>query len=296
MIVRPFPFDSKIPLTVAQEKVMNYILQHQEKVAFMTASKLSRSAGVSEATVIRLAQILQYSGYPAMQQALRANLQNRFSTVTRIEKTVKHVRNARDVLTKVMQEDFHNLSQTLIDISARTFQQAVSEMQQARRIFVVGLRGSHAPALMLTLYLRFIKKDTHLLIPGIEDIWMNIRNIGPDDLVIGISFPRYTRMTVELIEYASRQNTRVGAITDSPLSPLAKYADWVLTVHSQLDSYIESFTAAMSLVNALLTALSIQNPDETIQALKDGEKIWQEKDIYMENRVTYPEARPLVEK
>jgi len=252
----------------------------------MTAAHLSRKAGVSEATVVRFARRLDFSGYPEMQGALRENLQNRLSTVTRIEKTVKKVRNTEDVLTKVMQEDIHNLSQTLLDISVEAFQQAVTDMQHARRIFVVGLRGSHAPAMMLTLYLKFIKKETHLLVPGIEDIWMNIRNVGPEDLVIGISFPRYTRMTVEILEFAARQKTRVGAITDSLLSPLTKNADWVLTVRSELDSYFESFTASMSLVNALLTALSIQHPDETMQALRDGERIWQEKDIYFINHTT----------
>jgi DNA-binding MurR/RpiR family transcriptional regulator len=279
MNLKNFPANNKGSLTAAQKRVMTFILKNSEEAAFMTASHLSRKAGVSEATVVRLARRLEFSGYPEMQGALRENLQTRLSTVTRIEKTVKKVRNTEDVLTKVMQEDIHNLSQTLLDISVEAFKHAVTDMQRARRIFVVGLRGSHAPALMLALYLKFIKKETHLLVPGIEDIWMNMRNVGPDDLVIGISFPRYTRMTVEILEFAAQKKTRVGAITDSLLSPLTQNADWVLTVRSELDSYIESFTASMSLVNALLTALSIQQP-ETMEALEDGERIWQDKGIY----------------
>ena len=102
-----------------------------------------------------------------------------------------------------------------------------------------------------------------------------------DNSFIGISFPRYTRLTVEILEYADRQEARVGVITDSILSPLAEFADWVLPVHSHLDAYIESFTAAMSLINALLTALSMQNPDETLRALQGGEKLWKDKDIYL---------------
>jgi DNA-binding MurR/RpiR family transcriptional regulator len=281
MAFESIPFDKNTHLTAAQKKVMNYILEHYEEAIFLTASKLSRKAGVSEATVVRLAQVLGYYGYPGMQEALRENLQNRLSTVTRMEKTVKHVRGDGDVLMKIMQEDIHNLSQTLQDISVETFQQAVSEIQKARRIFVAGLRGAHAPALVLALYLRFLKKDTRLLAPGIGDVWNNIHGIDPEDLVIGISFPRYTRLTVEILEYASRQGARVGAITDSPLSPLAEYADWVLPVHSHLDSFIESFTAAISIVNALLTAISIQNPDETMKALREREALWKAKDIYV---------------
>jgi len=274
-------FNKKTHLAPAQKKVMKYILDHYEEAIFLTASKLSRKAGVSEATVVRLAQVLGYYGYPGMQEALRENLQNRLSTVTRMEKTVKHTPGDGDVLMKIMQEDILNLSQTLQDISVETFNQAVSEMQKARRIFVAGLRGAHAPALILSLYLRFLKKDAHLLAPGIGDVWNNIHGVGPEDLVIGISFPRYTRLTVEILEYASRQGARVGAITDSPLSPLAEYADWVLPVHSRLDSFIESFTAATSIVNALLTAISIMNPDETMKALRDREALWKEKNIYV---------------
>lgn len=274
-------FNKKTHLAPAQKKVMKYILEHYEEAIFLTASKLSRKAGVSEATVVRLAQVLGYYGYPGMQEALRENLQNRLSTVTRVEKTVKHVSDDGDVLMKIMQEDIRNLSQTLQDISVETFHQAVSDMQKARRIFVAGLRGAHAPALVLTLYLKFLKKDAHLIVPGIGDVWNNIHGVGPEDLVIGISFPRYTRLTIEILEYASKQGACVGAITDSLLSPLAEYADWVLPVHSQLDSFIESFTAALSIVNALLTAISIQNPDETMKALRDREALWKEKNIYV---------------
>lgn len=273
--------DKNTRLTASQKKVMKYILEHYEEAIFLTASKLSLKAGVSEATVVRLAQVLGYNGYPGMQKSLRENLQNRLSTVTRVQKTVKHVQGDGDVLMKIIQEDIHNLSQTLQDISVETFHQAVSEIQKAQRIFVAGLRGAHAPALVLALYLRFLKKDARLLTPGIGDVWNNIYGINPEDLVIGISFPRYTRLTVEILEYASRQGARVGAITDSPLSPLAEYADWVLPVHSQLDSFIESFTAAISIVNALLTAISIQNPDETMKALRDRETLWKAKDIYV---------------
>ena len=140
MYFKKFPANNKRSLPAAQKKVMTYILQNSEEAAFMTAAHLSRKAGVSEATVVRFARRLDFSGYPEMQGALRENLQNRLSTVTRIEKTVKKVRNTEDVLTKVMQEDIHNLSQTLLDISVEAFQQAVTDMQHARRIFVVGLR------------------------------------------------------------------------------------------------------------------------------------------------------------
>jgi len=283
--------DKRIGLTGAQKRAAQYIMDHYEESIFLTASKLAKKAGVSEATIVRLAQVLGFDGYPKLQQMLRKNFQNRLTTVTRLEQTVKNIRTDGDILTKIMQEDIRNLSETLRDISLETFHKAVTDMKNARRIFVVGLRGAHAPALVLALYLRFLQKQASPVIPGYGDVWNTLHGMSSDDLVIGISFPRYTRLTIEILEYAKGNGARVGAITDSVLSPLARNADWVLPVHSRLDSFIESFTAAMSLVNALLTELSVQNPEETMKALKERESLWQEKEIYVLPYADYKKGR-----
>jgi DNA-binding MurR/RpiR family transcriptional regulator len=283
--------EKRIHLTDAQRRAAQYIMDHYEEAIFLTASKLAKKAGVSEATVVRLAQVLGFDGYPELQQMLRKNLQSRLTTVTRLEQTVQHVRSDGDVLTKVMQEDIRNLSETLQDISLETFHRAVADMTRARRIYVVGLRGAHAPALVLALYLRYLEKQASPVIPGYGDIWNTLHGLDSVDLVIGISLPRYTRLTIEILEYAKAKGARVGAITDSLISPLARKADWVLPVHSKLDSFIESFTAAMSLVNALLTAMSIQNPEETMKALKEREVLWQRKGIYVLPYANYRNGR-----
>jgi DNA-binding MurR/RpiR family transcriptional regulator len=268
-------------LTTAQNRAAQYILDHYDEAIFLTASRLAKQAGVSEATIVRLAQVLGFEGYPKMQQTLRDNLRNQLSTVARLTNTVRHIRGDGDILTKTMQEDMHNLAQTLRDISLETFHQALMDMVNAKRIFVAGLRGAHAPALVLAFYLQFLKMDAHAVTPGYGDVWNTLQDLCPKDLVIGISFPRYTKLTVEILEYAHEQGAKVGAITDSLVSPLARNADWVLLAYSKLDSFIESFTASMSVVNALLTALSIQKPGKTLNALKDREVLWRKRDIYI---------------
>lgn len=282
---------SKIQLTEAQRQAVQYVMDHYEESIFLTASKLAKKAGVSEATVVRLSQVLGFDGYPQMQQMLRQSLQDRLTTVTRLESTIRHTRGDGDVLANVIQKDIQNLSETLRNISLEAFRQAVTDMQNAKRIFVVGLRGSHAPALLLALYLRFLEKEVSPVIPGYGDVWNTLHGIGADDLVIGISLPRYTKLTVDILEYAKENGVRVGAITDSLVSPLARNADWVLVVHSKLDSFIESFTATISLVNALLTALGVQNPRETMKALKARELLWQKKDIYVLPYADYRNGR-----
>jgi DNA-binding MurR/RpiR family transcriptional regulator len=273
--------DNKVRLTPAQRRIMQYIVDHYDEAIFLTASQLARKAGVSEATVVRLAQALGFDGYPGMQRKFRQGLQDRLSTVTRLEHTVDHVRKTGDVLVKVLQEDIHNLSQTLKNISLDIFERAVADLQSAKRIYVVGLRGAHAPALTLATYLRFLGKEAHLLVPGHGEMWDIVQGLGRSDLVVGISFPRYTQVTLEVLQHARKKRARVGAITDSPLSPLARHAQWVLTATCRLDSYIESFTAATSLINALLTAMSIREPEKTLRILRQREALWEEKEVYL---------------
>jgi DNA-binding MurR/RpiR family transcriptional regulator len=283
--------DNRIELTDAQRRAAKYIMDHYEESIFLTASKLAKKAGVSEATIVRLAQVLGFDGYPKMQQMLRDRLQDRLTTVTRLEQTVKHTQADGNILSRIIQEDIRNLSETLRDIPLETFHQAVTDMKSARRIFAVGLRGAHAPALVLTLYLRFLGKQATAVIPGYGDVWNTLQGMCADDLVIGISLPRYTKLTVEIMEFARENGARVGAITDSLVSPLARPADWVIPVHSQLDSFIESFTAVMSVINALLTELSVQDPEETMKALKEREVLWQKKEIYLLPYADYKKAR-----
>ena len=273
--------DNKVRLTPAQRRIMQYIVDHYDEAIFLTASQLARKAGVSEATVVRLAQALGFDGYPGMQRKFRQGLQDRLSTVTRLEHTVDHVGKTGDVVVKVLQEDIHNLSQTLKNISLDIFERAVADLQSAKRIYVVGLRGAHAPALTLATYLRFLGKEAHLLVPGHGEMWDIVQGLGRSDLVVGISFPRYTQVTLEVLQHARKKRARVGAITDSPLSPLARHAHWVLTATCRLDSYIESFTAATSLINALLTAMSIREPEKTLRILRQREALWEEKEVYL---------------
>ena len=267
-------------LTATQQRAIKYITENYEDAVFLTASSLSRRIGVSEATMVRLAQALGFHGFRGMQRMLRENFQNRLSTDARLEQTVKHAKTDEDILVKVVQEDIRNLTQTLESLSIETFHQAVTEMATARKIFVVGLKGSHSTAIVLARYLSFLREEICLLKPGYGDIWDSLHEVGKEDLVVGISFPRYTRLTVEALAYANAQGARVGAITDSLFSPLADHAHWVLPVKHQLDSFIESYTAVMSLINALLTALSIRNPRETLKALKKRETLWKGKNIY----------------
>ncbi len=273
--------DKKETLTPAQERALRYIFENIEEAVFSTATTLAKRAGVSEATLVRLAQTLGFDGYPRLRDALRQRYQDRFSTVHRLEETSEHIGGQAEILQRVIQQDIENLSKTLQDISPEIFSQVVEDLLSAKRIFIAGFRGSYAPAVLFSLYLRFLKKEVWLLTNTYGEMWDVLYELNEHDLLFAISFPRYTTLTVEVVKYVRSRGVKVIALTDSILSPLGRRADLVVPVRCSLDSYIESFTAAISIFNAILTAMSLKNPKKVLSTLKLRESLWSEQKIYM---------------
>jgi len=280
----------KIPeekdLTSSQRRVLRYILSHAEEVAFLPVSALAQRTGVSEATVVRLAQAMGFRGFPDLKKELQSCIRKRISTVSRLERTIDEVGGGDEetVLIKVFQEDMRNLAETLQDLPIEAFRRAVKEMERAKRIFIVGLRSAYSLSIFLGTALRYLGKEVAVLKPDHGEMWDLTLGWRKRDLVIGISFPRYTRITVEILRYAKQKGIKTIGITDNPLSPLAKYADVVLLARCAIDSYIESFTAPLSLINALLTVLSLRDPKRTLRSLRKFERVWGEKEIYIYGR------------
>lgn len=257
-----------------QRAVADYILREYEKAAFLTAARLGARVGVSESTVVRFAMTLGYSGYPAMQGSLQDMVRNKLTTVDRLLGSVDGLAGDETVLAKVLQRDIDNIRQTLQETLPESFDQAVQLILDARTIYVSGLRGASAPAHFLSFCLNWALGNVRPVISGVEDWLEQMSALDPADLVIAISFPRYTRRTVEIADYARARGAGVLAITDSVMSPLAHRATVVLTAHSGIDSFVDSFTAPLSLINALLTAVGQKAQSRTVPALERLEGDW----------------------
>jgi len=267
-------------LTPTQRKVLDYILKQPEHAVFLTATDLAHNLNVSDTSIVRLAQALGYAGYPHLKRRLREYVQPKITTVDRLGETVRRVESMGDVLGDVLSKDLNNLKITLEETSSETFTNFVEELDAAQRIFIIALRSTHCLGMFMTSALRFLGREVVLLVPGIGEMWDQLRDLGPGDVLVGFAFPRYTKVTVEIMEYARDQEARVLAVTDGELSPLNRSAHYSLTVPYGIDSYIESFTAALSLVNALVTALAFKSGNENIQTLREMESVWEREGVY----------------
>jgi DNA-binding MurR/RpiR family transcriptional regulator len=211
---------------------------------------------------------------------LQRLFRNKLTTTSRLQKTVEKVASEKDVLTKVLQTDMENIAGTLRGIPLPEFRRFVQCLASADRIVIVGLRSIHSLAVFMAVALEFLQREVWLVQPGIGDMWDRMASLKKGDVVLGISFPRYTKETVELLRWAKTRRMKTLAITDSPISPLAQHADHVLTARYQMDSFIESFTAPLSLINAIVTALGIQDRTRTLVSLRKLEEVWKRQETY----------------
>lgn len=268
------------PLTRSQNRLLEYILSHDEESIFLNIGELADKVGVSEATVVRLAKALGFKGFPEFQKELRNHFRDKLTTTSRLQKTAKKVMNEGDVLAKVLQADIHNIEKTLNQTPAMEFKQFVKAIDSAPRVILIGLRSAYSLAIFFGIALEFLQKNVWVIQPGIGDMWDRLLGLEKSDLVIGISFPRYTKQTVDVLRFAKERGNRTLAITDTLVSPLARHADHVLTARYQMDSFVESFTAPLSLINAIVTSLGIYRRKSTMKSLKELEKVWEEQQIY----------------
>lgn len=270
-----------------QKRISAYIKEAYDKAAFMTASKLGAAVGVSESTVVRFAVELGFDGYPEMQKAMQEMVMNRLTAVQRIEVANNRI-GSQDVLSKVLQADAEKLRQTSETINREHFQAAVEVILKARRIYVLGVRSAAALANFAGYYMNHMFDNVHVMTTsGAGELFENLVGIHSDDVVLAFSFPRYSTAVAKVAQYCRSIGATVIGITNTALSPLGQSSDYVLTAKSDMVSLVDSLVAPLSVVNALLVALTAAR-EQTVQSrLETLESVWEEYNIY-EKRVDNP--------
>lgn len=263
-----------------QKLIAQYILEHYDKVAFMTASRLGATVGVSESTVVRFATEIGYAGYPELQKAIQEMIRNKMTSLQRLEMAV-HSANPDNILNDILLNDMETLRRTMEETCQHSFYRAADAIANAKKVYIIGARSSQALASFLSYYLNFIVENTVLVnVTSAEEIFEQMIRINEDDTVIGISFPRYSTKAVKALEFASSRGAKVIAITDSAVSPLAESADYLLLARSDMVSFVDTLVAPLSLINALIVAVAVKKKDEVADLFRKLEEIWDAYEVY----------------
>ena len=278
--------DEKYPrLSKGQKKLADYIRQEYDKAAFLTAAKMGEVVGVSESTVVRFAMTLGYKGYPEFQKALEELVRTKLNSIQRMEVTYGRISQG-EILASVLQSDIEKIKLTMGSVDQEAFEMSVDTILTARRIYVIGIRSCAPLASFLSYYLHLICEDVTLINSNTSsEIFEQLIRIGSEDVVIGISFPRYSMRTLKALEFASNRSAKVITLTDSIHSPINLYSSCNLIARSDMASIVDSLAAPLSVVNALVVALCMKKQKEVVSTLEMLEQIWDEYEVYSKDEL-----------
>ncbi len=267
-----------------QRQIAHYLLSHYDKAAYMTAAKLGQEVSVSESTVVRFVMELGYAGYPEFQKALQELIRTKLTSFQRMEVT-NHLIGDGDVLEKVLLTNVDNIRHTLDSISRVAFHDAVEAIVKARNVYIIGVRSSAMLANFFSYSLQMIFDNVRLIdTTAGSELFQQMMSIGEGDVMVAISFPRYSKRVIKAVEFARRAGADVVALTDSAESPIAASAQQVLIAQSDMASYVDSLVAPLSLINAMVVAVSRSRQEEVRDRLQKLEHLWDEYDVYDKNQ------------
>lgn len=283
-----------IKMSKGHKAVAAYISDHYEQAVFMTAAKLGETVGVSESTVVRFAAALGYEGYPEFQKTLETWVKDKLNTVQKIG--TKYGKSSQsEVVSSVLNADVEKIQDTLVSLDTAAFEAAVDIILGAKTIYLVGVRSCEPLADFLHFYLNMIRGNIVLIkTTSVTEMFEQMIRIGKEDAIIGISFPRYSMRTLKAMEFANDRNAKVITITDSIHSPMNLYSSCNLLARSDMVSIVDSLVAPLSLINALVVALCLKQPEAVKHNLETLEEVWNNYQVYLNDEINFIDEEPML--
>ena len=280
-------------MSKSHKKIASYIMDHYDTAVFMTAATLGKEIGISESTVVRFAAGLGYDGYPEFQKALEEWVKSKWNSLQQMG--AKYGNSSQsEILPSVLRADMEKMEDTIHNLDPAAFETAVSSILEAKHVYVIGLRSCEPLASFLSFYLSMIRGDVmQLKTTSTTELFEQMIRVSDEDVVIGISFPRYSMRTLKAMEFANDRNAKVITITDSVHSPMNLYSSCNLLARSDMVSIVDSLVAPLSVINALVVALCVKAPEQASKNLKDLEEVWANYQVYLNDEIDYIDNKPV---
>lgn len=283
-------FDS---LSKGHKAIARFVLENYDKAAYMNVEQLSQVTGVSEATVVRFSAEMGYDKYQKFQHAVWEYAKSKLNNLQRMELTYGRL-DTENILSGVLNSDIDKIRTTLAALDQKEFDTIADVISRARRIYIVGLRSASYLAGLLGFYLNLIFDNVTVVSSvSASEIFEQLYRINHEDVVIGISFPRYSKRTVNALRFAKTKGVTVIGITDGALSPIKVNADYSLLARSDMESFVDSLVAPLSVINALIVTLAARNQTELRRNFEMLEHIWLDYDVYdnVDDNIAFSETK-----
>ncbi len=284
-----------IKMSKGHKAIASFISDHYDEAAFMTAAKIGQTVGISESTVVRFATALGYDGYPEFQKALADWVQSKLNRVQKMGTKYKN-NSQSEIIHSVLAADVEKIQDTMTNLDPTAFSDAVDTILNAETVYVVGLRSCEPLADFLHFYINMIRGNVVLLkTTSVTEMFEQMIRISEKDCIIGISFPRYSMRTLKAMEFAKDRRAKIITITDSIHSPMNLYSSCNLLARSDMVSIVDSLVAPLSLINALVVALCLKNPDVVKTNLETLEDVWNSYQVYLNDEINFIDDEPMLD-
>ena len=282
-------------MSKSHKAIARFIREHYDQAVFMTAARMGEQLGISESTVVRFASGLGFKGYPEFQEELANWVKNKLNSIQRIG--AKYGGSSKqEVIEAVLQADMEKIHDTMANLDTDAFDAAVTMILEAKTVYIVGIRSCQPLAEFLAFYLNMVRDNVKVLnTTSTSEIFEQMIRVGNEDAVIGISFPRYSMRTLKAMEFANDRNAGVISITDNVHSPMCLYSSCNLFARSDMVSIVDSLVAPLSLINALIVAICLRQPDEIPTNLETLEKTWNNYQVYLNDEIDFIKDTPILD-
>src|SRR5699024_420279 len=266
-------------MSKSQHKIADYILENPHSIPFITGAKLAELTGVSEATVVRFATFLGFAGYNDLQRHLANTIEKHLNTVERLTMARPTYSETEKAIYDNFNEDIKNIQTTMQHLNIDDFEQAASHILEAENIYIIANRSAFSLGTFLQYYFNIIFGKSEL-VHTTESVFDQIYNVNEKDVVIGISYARYTKSTLDAVSYAAEKNATIIALTDHLSSPITAYANISLFASSNMQSFLDSFVAPLSVINTLIAYIGDKKAIDMEERLQNFEKLWDRYDVF----------------
>lgn len=264
-----------------QRRLAQYITENYDIAAYLTASKLGKEAGVSESTVVRFAYQLDYEGYPELQKAIQVIVKTNSNSIQRMSLSSKRYQE-KGVLKSILYTDSERLRDTIQSgVDEEEFNRSVMLINDARRLYILGARSAAYLAGLMGYYFKMMFDNVIIVdANSTSETLEQIYDISDKDVMMGITFPRYSKRTICALQYAKNHGAKTIALTDNMQSPIVEYADCKLIAKSDVMTIVDSLVCPLSVVNAMVTSIALLRKDGVEKRLMALEELWNEYDVY----------------
>lgn len=269
-----------------QKQIAQFIIEHYDKAAFMTAAKIGETVDVSESTVVRFASSIGFSGFPELQKSLQVLIKNKLTTVQRIGLDEDLSEDADMIHKRIIRNEINSMRYLLENIDTDALDRATDLILKADKVYILGLRTSSTLANYLGFYLDVILDNVKVLNnSGVNSLYEEVIRVKETDVLIVISFPRYSNNTIEATKFIKEHKAKIIAITDTEASPFHSLSDVSLLAKSNIVSFIDSLVVPMCMLNSLIINIGIQEKEDIVQYFDRLEELWDSHSIYQRDNL-----------